>query len=66
MPEYFATIGFPLLNYSLAGFRRDHPAHRIDVAGVIVNNGFYDGGNDGGPEKRISLADIKEEAEKNG
>ena len=31
-----------------------------------ANNAFYDGGNDGGPEKRRALKEIAEEAEKNG
>lgn len=65
-PEYFATIGFPMLNDSLADFRRHNPAHRIDVVGVVVNNAFYHGGNDGGPEKGRSMADIRKEAAANG
>ena len=65
-PEYFATIGFPLLNDSLADFRRHNPAHRIDVVGVVVNNAFYHGGNDGGPEKSRSMTDIRNEAATNG
>ena len=65
-PEYFATIGFPLLNDSMEDFRRHNPTHQIDVAGVIVNNAFYHGGNDGGPEKRRAMAEIREEAEKSG
>ena len=64
-PEFFATIGFPLLNDSLEDFRKHNPTHLIDVAGVIVNNAFYDGGNDGGPEKRRAMDEIKEEAENN-
>ena len=50
-PEYFATVGFPLLAESLDSFRAENPSHYIEVIGVVVNNGFYDGGNDGGPEK---------------
>ena len=38
-PEYFATIGFPLLNDSLDGFRRNNRSHQIDVVGVVINNG---------------------------
>ncbi len=64
-PEYFATIGFPLLNESLADFKRHNPTHRIDVAGVVVNNSFYHGGNDGGPEKWASMADITKDAASN-
>jgi chromosome partitioning protein len=64
-PEYFATIGFPLLQQSLVTFRRRNRAHTIEVAGVVVNNAFYHGGNNGGPEKARSLADITAEALKN-
>lgn len=64
-PEFFATVGFPLLQESLSTFRLNNKGHKIDVAGVVINNGFYDGGNDGGPEKANALKDIKEEALKN-
>ena len=65
-PEYFATVGFPLLAQSLDSFKTENPAHHIEVLGVVINNGFYDGGNDGGPEKRRSMPEIHEEADKNG
>ena len=65
-PEYFATVGFPLLASSLRSFRVENPSHRIDVLGVVVNNGFYHGGNDGGPEKRRAMPEIIDEADKNG
>ena len=65
-PEYFATVGFPLLAQSLDSFRTENPAHSIDVLGVVINNGFYDGGNDGGPEKRRAMPEILEEASNNG
>lgn len=64
-PEYFATIGFPLLNDSLNTFKRKNRSHRIDVIGVVINNAFYDGGNDGGPEKTRAMQEIQEEAQKN-
>lgn len=64
-PEYFATIGFPLLNDSLNSFKTRNPVHQIDVIGVIVNNAFYDGSNKGGPEKERSIAEIRTEAVKN-
>jgi chromosome partitioning protein len=64
-PEYFATIGFPLLQKSLETFRQKNQGHTIDVAGVVINNAFYDGGNDGGPEKAMALREIKTEATKN-
>ncbi len=65
-PEYFATVGFPLLAKSLKSFRTENPSHLIEVVGVVINNGFYDGGNDGGPEKRLAMPEILEEANKNG
>ena len=65
-PEYFATIGFPLLKESLADYRSRNRGHAIDVIGVVINNAFYHGGNDGGPEKRKALEEIRAEAAKNG
>ena len=65
-PEFFATIGFPLLRESLHTFRQKNRGHKIDVVGVVINNAFYDGGNDGGPEKQQALREIGEEATKNG
>jgi chromosome partitioning protein len=64
-PEYFATIGFPLLRESLTDFSHRNRGHTINVAGVVVNNGFYDGGNNGGPEKTRALEEIRAEARKN-
>lgn len=65
-PEYFATIGFPLLQESLDRYRSDHRGHEIDVIGIVINNAFYHGGNDGGPEKSKSLRDIRRDASGNG
>lgn len=64
-PEFFATIGFPLLQESLTTFRRANRGHKISVAGVVINNGFYDGGNNGGPEKLRAKQEIKNESRKN-
>lgn len=64
-PEYFATIGFPMMAQSLEKFRGDNRGHAIDVIGVVINNAFYDGRNKGGPEKRDAMQDIREEAAKN-
>lgn len=64
-PEFFATIGFPLLQESLKDFRRANRGHTLDVAGVVINNAFYHGGNDGGPEKARALEEIRVEANKN-
>ena len=63
--EFFATIGFPLLNDSLNTFRSNNRGHQIDVLGVVINNATYDGGNDGGPEKRRAMQEIKSEAAQN-
>lgn len=65
-PEYFATVGFPLLRQSLENFRNQNRGHYITVAGVVVNNAFYHGGNDGGPEKREAMTEIRAESAKNG
>ena len=65
-PEFFATIGFPLLRQSLDTFRQRNGGHTIDVVGVVINNAFYHGGNDGGPEKQQALQDINAEATNNG
>ena len=64
-PEYFATIGFPLLQESLSAFQTQNPEHEIDVIGVVINNATYRSGNDGGPEKRESMEDIQGVAKKN-
>jgi chromosome partitioning protein len=64
-PEYFATIGFPLLQQSLNNFRNQNRGHHISVCGVVINNAFYDGGNNGGPEKARALTEIRTEALKN-
>ncbi|MEZ2220513.1 ParA family protein [Rhizobium sp. RCC_161_2] len=64
-PEYFATIGFPLLQQSLSLFTDRNRGHQISVAGVVVNNAFYHGGNNGGPEKTRALSEIKVEAARN-
>lgn len=65
-PEFFATIGFPLLQQSLTAFRNANRGHKLDVAGIVINNAFYDGGNDGGPEKATAMSEITTEAARNG
>ncbi len=37
-PEYFATIGFPLLQQSLENFRNQNRGQVIDVCGVVITN----------------------------
>ena len=61
-PEYFATIGFPLLADSLKSFRSQNRGHRLSVAGIVINNAFYDGRNYGGPEKARAMDGIRMEA----
>lgn len=66
-PEYFATIGFPLLNDSLAKFKDENRGHLIDVIGVVINNSTYHlSGNYGGPESIRAKEEIHDEAGKNG
>ena len=65
-PEFFATIGFPLLNDSLETFRHNNRGHQIDVISAVVNNATYDGSNSGGPEKTRAMLEIRAEARKNG
>ena len=65
-PEFFPTIGFPLLQDSLDAFRGQNRGHQIDVIGVVINHSTYDGGNFGGPETLRSETDIRDEARKNG
>ena len=65
-PEFFATIGFPLLNDSLNEFRSSNRGHQVDVIGIVVNDATYRGNNDGGPERRTAMREIREEADKNG
>ena len=64
-PEYFATIGFPLLKDSLTAFRKSNRGNQIRVIGVVINNSWYDDDNDGGPEKRRAVVEINNEARKN-
>lgn len=60
-PEYFATIGFPLLRDSLCAFERNNLGHQINVAGIVINDWAYSGG----PERLQAMHDIREAAERN-
>ena len=65
-PEYFATIGFPLLNDSLADFKGKNRGQEIEVIGIVINNSSYHySGNRGGPEKKKAMREIKTAARKN-
>ena len=59
-PEYFATIGFPLLNDSLDDFKRKNRGQEIEVIGIVINNSSYHGGK----EKTRAMREIKDEAKK--
>lgn len=66
-PEYFATIGFPLLNDSLNAFKSENRGHQIDVIGAVINNSSYHySGNWGGPEREVAIGDIRQEANNSG
>lgn len=66
-PEFFATVGFPLLLDSLTDFKSANRAHAIQVSGVVINNSSYHySGNEGGPERHRSIRDIESEARTNG
>ena len=65
-PEYFATIGFPLLNDSLDDFKGKNRGHEIEVIGIVINNSSYHySGNRGGPEKKKAIREIRDAARKN-
>ena len=65
-PEFFATVGFPLLKDSLDHFKSRNRGHTIDVAGIVINNASYHlSGNRGGPERRMSIREIEREATEN-
>ena len=65
-PEFFATVGFPLLLDSLADFKNANRGHAIEVSGVVINNSSYHySGNRGGPERHRSIAQIKSDAKTN-
>ena len=66
-PEYFATIGFPLLNDSLDAFRRRNRSHQVDIVGVVINNSSYHySGNNGGPERQRAMQEIHSASHTNG
>ena len=60
-PEFFATIGFPLLNDSLDDFKGRNRGQKIEVIGIVINNSSYGGG----VEKGMATREIRDEAQKN-
>ena len=61
-PEFMATIGLPLLARSMQEFQIENDDHKIEIAGLVFNHGNYSSG----PEKRKSIREVKEEADKHG
>ena len=64
-PEFFATIGFPLLNESIEKFKANNHGHQIDVLGVVIND-MSDYQSYWAPETTTSREEIRKEANKNG
>ena len=62
-PEFLATIGFPLLEDSLTGFRNRNPSHPIEVIGVVINRSSD---YESTLEQDRALDEIQEQAERNG
>lgn len=63
-PEFFPTIGFPLMKKSLDDFEARNGSHRIDVH-VLMNNPWTRGGNPSTHHNR-SLPEIKDKADRYG
>ena len=59
-PEFLATVGMPLLERSIDGFRATNGDHELDIAGLILNHqsDYADT-----QERAISIAEIKAVAE---
>ena len=64
-PEFFATIGFPLLKDSLNDFKGKNRGQEIEVIGIVINNPSYPSGNQGGPERKRAILEIEAAAQKN-
>ena len=61
--EFLASIGFPLLNRSLAAFRMRHEDKPIEVCGLVFND--FVRGNEK-REHRLARADVKKKASEYG
>ena len=61
-PEFLATVGLPLLARSLQEFQIENDDHTIDIAGLVFNHGDYSSG----PEKKQSIKEVREEADRHG
>lgn len=60
-PEFFATIGFPLLNDSLASFKGKSRGQEIEVIGIVINDSSYGGG----VERGRAMREIRAAARRN-
>ena len=56
--DFFATVGYPLLQKSLKGFQKENPDHHIEVCGVLINKAVYSDSHD----SRESREDINKQA----
>ena len=62
-PEFLATVGFPMLARSLAGFRAGHANQSIDIAGIVFNGGS----RNNRPQQQLrSIRDVRRIARDNG
>ena len=62
-PEFLATVGLPLLHNSIEQFRLTNSDHRLEIAGLLVNDQSEYTNNQ---EKEQSRVNIAEEAEERG
>lgn len=62
-PEYMATIGLPLLARSVERFCGQNADHRLDIAGLVLNDQSEYIDN---REKKTALLEVREVAEKYG
>lgn len=60
-PEFLATVGLPLLDKSLTSFGSTHSDHKLEIAGLLVNDQSEYTSNQ---EKEASVANILAEAKK--
>lgn len=64
-PEFFPTIGFPLMRKSLKTFRESNHGHNIEVCGVLINK-TKSAGSAQGPHRRASRHEIQQLAQECG
>lgn len=62
-PEFFATIGLPLLARSIQEFKYENTDHELDICGIVFN---HSSSYSEGPEGRRSIKEVQAVAKKNG